>query len=298
MEISEKNILSRKELIRENELEKDFEDKTKNIEALINGEEKLITDIDKSGEKEPRARRVFRRVIIGTTIMASLWVGGRVKDREVSAADSSTKIEREYIQEEKYSTIEEIDERYRELKKEEDRLLQEYRNLTKVRRDILLHKGNWDSYSEEEIGKILEDTYKQQDDMKYERWGVHNKIVQLILKKITKTLDNTSTVMKDMNLVEDILDYSNVSPKELKDLRMVADRFYNAKNAVDFDEKKEMEKIIKAGKLDDLIHVLDRALNAFTKLDSSQKRLLEKEGLSIDDLIEIKEIFEKYLPQE
>lgn len=81
----------------ETEEEKSHES-MENIQAFVDEEKELITkdNIEEDKEKkDSRAKTFFKKAIIGTTIMVSLWSMGKMESSKVEASEGNTQTEQE-----------------------------------------------------------------------------------------------------------------------------------------------------------------------------------------------------------
>jgi len=85
-----KSIEDNEEFRREKHLEN-----IENVKGFVAGEGKLVTKIPEENEKESRIIITFKKVIIGTTIMISLWSMGKMDSSKVEASESNTQVEQQ-----------------------------------------------------------------------------------------------------------------------------------------------------------------------------------------------------------
>lgn len=198
----------------------------KNIKEFVDEEKELVTkdNIERDKEKkESRAKTFFKKAIIGTTIMVSLWSMGNMNSSKVEASEGNTQVE--------------------------------------------------------------------QQEKNQER------AIEALLRMLDRIEPNFSTALESQSkIVEDVIDYSSISP-HLEDVQKSIDDFHDIKNALDFDEKGQIEKIKNAGRLEVLINTADDMIKQFDQMSDSQKNASGKEGMTIDDIKEVKEILEKYLTE-
>ena len=196
-----------------------------NIKEFVDEEKELFTEDNIEGDKETkesRAKTFFKKAIIGTTIMVSLWSMGKIDSSKVEASEGNT----------------------------------------------------------------------QQEQQDSPRRGIESLLA--MLNRMEPVLSQTLEMQSEV--VEDTIDYASISP-HLEDVQKSIDGFHNVKNALEFDEEGEIERIKNAGKLEILINTADDMVQKFDQMNDSQKDAFEKEGMTIDDIKEVKGILEKHLTE-
>ena len=66
--------------------------------SFVDQEKELVTEDNVEGDKEKKESRTktfFRKTIIGTTIMVSLWSMGKMDSNKVEASESNTQVEQQ-----------------------------------------------------------------------------------------------------------------------------------------------------------------------------------------------------------
>jgi len=73
------------------EAEKHLEN-IENFKNFVDEEKEVITNSHEGNEKESRIKTTFKKVIIGATIMISLWSMGKMNSSKVEASEDNTQV--------------------------------------------------------------------------------------------------------------------------------------------------------------------------------------------------------------